>query len=92
MSEQVATAGSGKVCGQKQSKRILITSVNGLLGHSLFELMRNDHITIHSNGEDTPHRFLGTLNASPAGGMVNVSPSDTIKLLDSQAKPKTFAK
>lgn len=38
-----------KVCELKTNKRILITNVNGLLGHSLFESMRNDHITIYSN-------------------------------------------
>lgn len=35
-----------KVCTIEENKRILITNVNGLLGHSLFESMRNDHITI----------------------------------------------
>lgn len=35
-----------KVCNLQENKRILITNVNGLLGHSLFESMRNDHITI----------------------------------------------
>jgi hypothetical protein len=36
-----------KVCDLKENKRILITSINGLLGHSLFETMRNDHVTIN---------------------------------------------
>lgn len=35
-----------KVCDLETNKRILITNVNGLLGHSLFESMRNDHIAI----------------------------------------------
>lgn len=90
MSKGTETA--SKVADYKESKRILITNVNGLLGHSLFETMRNDHITIHSNGEKTPHRFLGTFNNSSAGGIVNPSPSDSIKLLDSKSKPKTFTK
>lgn len=80
------------VCSLKQNKRIFISNVNGLLGHSLFELMRNDHIAIKSEGQQTAHRFLGTLNSVPAGGMVTPSPSDTIKIVDSQAKPKTFVK
>lgn len=44
------TAGT-KVCDMKVNKRILITNINGTLGHSLFELMRNDHIAVHSNGK-----------------------------------------
>ena len=90
--EQPATDKPTKVCDLKENKRILITNVNGLLGHSLFELMRNDHIAIHSGGTETAHRFLGTLNTSPAGGMVNAAPSDAIKILDAQAKPNTFIK
>ena len=78
-----------KVCELKTNKRILITNVNGLLGHSLFESMRNDHITIYSNENEQPHRFIGTLNASNCG---TPSPSETIKILDSKAKPKTFIK
>lgn len=85
--KEVTTA--SKVCGLKTNKRILITNVNGLLGHSLFESMRNDHITIYSNENETPHRFIGTLNASNTG---TPAPSETIKMLDSKAKPKTFVK
>ena len=77
-----------KVCNVEENKRILITNVNGLLGHSLFESMRNDHITITQEGKQ-PHRFLGTMNGSNAG---TPSPSETIKLLDSKAKKKTFIK
>lgn len=91
MSDQPATDKPTKVSDLKETKRILITSVNGLLGHSLFELMRNDHIAMTA-GADTAHRFLGTFNSSPTGGIVNASPSDAIKLLDSAAKPKTFEK
>lgn len=89
--EQPATDKPAKVSELKENKRILITSVNGLLGHSLFEFMRNDH-TAMTAGTDTAHRFLGTFNSSPTGGMVNASPSDAIKLLDSAGKPKTFEK
>jgi hypothetical protein len=80
-----------KVCDLKENKRILITSINGLLGHSLFETMRNDHLTI--NSENQPHRFLGTLNPNPAGGMLTPPPSETaVKIVDSKLKPKTFIK
>jgi hypothetical protein len=54
--------------------------------------MRNDHITIHLEKDQKSHRFLGTLNQSHGGGMVTPSPSDTIKILDSASKPKTFGK
>lgn len=66
--------------------------MNGLLGHSLFERMRNDHIAIHSEGEESAHRFLGTLNATPTGGMLNACPSEAIKVLEPSKKPKTFCK
>jgi hypothetical protein len=73
----------------KKNKRILITNINGLLGHSLFETMRNDHMTIDTSS--TPHRFLGTLNPNPCGGMITPPPSETaVKIIDSKQKPKTF--
>ena len=81
-----------KTCDQEQNQRILITNVNGLLGHSLFEFMRSDHITIKSEDGRQPHRFLGTLNTCYPGGMVTPPPSDTIKILDSKNKVNTFNK
>ena len=90
--EQVATDKNTRVCDLKENKRILITNVNGLLGHSLFERMRNDHIAIHSEGEESAHRFLGTLNTNPTGGMLNACPSAAIKVLEPAKKPKTFCK
>lgn len=55
--------------------------------------MRNDHMLIDSEkSEQAPHRFIGTLNNTPAGGLVNPCPSESIKIIDSKAKPKTFAK
>ena len=55
--------------------------------------MRNDHLLIDCEKADqAPHRFVGTLNNTPAGGLVNPSPSESIKILDSKSKPKTFAK
>jgi hypothetical protein len=38
-----------------------------------------------------PHRFIGTVNHSNAGGMVTPTPSESIKVID-LAKPKTFTK
>lgn len=90
--QKISMAEDSKICNFAENKRILITNVNGLLGHQLFEQMRNDHITIHKNDGSVPHRFLGTLNDSVSGGMVTPCPSDTIKILDHKSKPKTFAK
>jgi nucleoside-diphosphate-sugar epimerase len=53
--------------------------------------MRNDHIAIHLD-DKKPHRFVGTLNTSNAGGIVTPAPSDSIKIINSAEKPKTFAK
>ena len=82
-----------KVCDLQESKRILITNINGLLGYSLFQSLRNDYKLAQdsSNGQQ-PHRFLGTVNTVPAAGIINPSPSDQIKVLDAAAKPKTFVK
>lgn len=67
----------------------MITGVNSLIGHSLFEEMRNDHIAIHSG--EKPHRFLGTKSASKSRENIQV-PSDSITVLDLKAKPKSFQK
>jgi len=87
----VETVDIAKVCEMNESKRIVITNCNSLLGYNLFENMRNDHIAIN-NPELTPHRFLGTLNNTACNGTVNACPSDSIKVLNSTEKPKTFTK
>ena len=82
-----------KVCDLQESKRILVTNINGLLGYSLFQSLRNDYKLVQdSANEQQPHRFLGTVNTVPAAGIINPSPSDQIKVLDAAAKPKTFVK
>jgi hypothetical protein len=92
-SETDAKQTFNKVCDLKQSKRILITNINGLLGYSLFQSLRNDYKLMQdsANGQQ-PHRFLGTVNPTPAAGIINPSPSDQVKVLDGSAKPKTFVK
>tara|TARA_B110000285_G_C14701280_1_gene413550 strand:+ start:87 stop:578 length:492 start_codon:yes stop_codon:yes gene_type:complete len=79
-----------KICDMPENKRILITSINGLLGHSLFELMRNDHVCIEDESKQ-PHRFLGTVNPNQAAGMTTPVPSETVKIIET-AKPKNFVK
>lgn len=69
-----------------RSHRIFINSVNSLIGHSLFEELRNDHIAIHSG--ETPNKFFGTLNENE---QVSV-PSASIKILNSKTKPRSFRK
>ena len=41
-------------------KRILLTGCNSLVGHQLFQQMRNDDIMIKTGGK--AHEFLGTLH------------------------------
>jgi len=67
----------------------MITGVNSLIGHSLFEEMRNDHIAIHSG--EKPHRFLGTRSDSSRSDHIQI-PSSSITVLDLKAKPKSFQK
>jgi hypothetical protein len=42
--------------------RYLITGANSLLGHSLFEELRNDHIAIQADSTEEEHKFCVTLN------------------------------
>jgi hypothetical protein len=58
--------------------RILITGCNSLVGHSLFQDLRNDDVMI--NTVKKPHEFLGTLVKRDAN-FVPV-PSETIICLD----------
>jgi hypothetical protein len=45
-----------------KSKRYFISGVNSLLGHSLFEELRNDHIAIHTGA--VPNKFVATINTN----------------------------
>ena len=73
---------------KKDRKRILVTGVNSLVGHSLFEQMRNDHLHIHSTKK--PHKFSGSLIQGDKDTVP--SPSTSIKTLDFKKKPKTFGR
>ena len=88
----IETASKGDISGifgtLGRGNRIFISGVNSLLGHSLFEELRNDHIAIHTG--DTPHKFFGTLNAKDFESVPVPSPS--IKILNSRTKPRTFKK
>jgi hypothetical protein len=68
--------------------RIFISGVNSLIGHSIFEELRNDHIAIHTG--EIPHKFLGTVNYSELDTVP--VPSSSIKVLNSKSKPRTFRK
>jgi hypothetical protein len=72
----------------KDRKRIMITGVNSLVGHSLFEQMRNDHLHIHSGKK--PHKFAGSLIQADKDTVP--VPSSSIKTLDFKKKPKSFGR
>ncbi len=72
-------------------KRILLTGCNSLLGHQLFQQMRNDDVLIKSGTEEKPHQFLGTL-VKRDEGIVPAPSASAITLLDMIGKPKTFTK
>ena len=63
--------------------RIFISNVNSILGHSLFEELRNDHIAIHSG--EPAHRFYGTVNQRDleAGVQIPGSQEGQIKIINS---------
>ncbi len=71
-----------------KGQRVFISGVNSLVGHSLFEELRNDHIAIHTG--ETPHKFFGTVNAREAESVP--VPSGSIKILNCKSKPRTFRK
>jgi hypothetical protein len=69
-------------------RRVFISGANSLVGHSLFESMRNDHLAIHSG--EKPHKFTGTIIRRDE--TTTPIPSDSIEILDIKKKPRTFAK
>ena len=62
--------------------------MNSLIGHALFEQMRNDHEAVR-NGKKC-NKFSGTLIKKDAASVP--SPNEQIKIVDGQRKPKTFGK
>ena len=72
----------------RERKRIFISGVNSLVGHAIFESMRNDHMALR-NGKKS-NKFSGTLIQRDAANVP--SPNEQIKIIDSQRKPKTFGK
>ena len=80
--------GRRKTQAKDPCKRILITGVNSLVGHGLFEQMRNDHLVV--NSPQRPDKFTGTLIRRDAETVP--VPNASIKVLDGSKKPRTFAK
>lgn len=66
----------------------MLTGCNSLVGHSLFQQMRNDDIMIKTGGK--AHEFLGTLVQRDAE--LVPTPSDSIMLINMKTHPKTFTK
>jgi len=88
----VVTDSTAEVSSRNQDrKRIMLTGCNSLVGHQLFQQMRNDDLMIKLGGKDKPHEFLGTLVKRDEGVVPN--PSDqAINIIDMLKKPKTFTK
>ena len=72
----------------KQRKRIFISGVNSLIGHAVFEQMRNDHMALRTGKKY--NKFSGTIISKDAESVP--CPNDQIKILDAQRKPKNFGK
>jgi hypothetical protein len=84
-------SGVGGAASQKQKgKRIFISSANSLLGHSLFDELRNDHIAIQRDATEESHKFFASLNPKEAATVP--LPSSTIRVLNHRTKPKMFKK
>ena len=48
----------------KERKRIFISGINSVIGHALFEQMRNDHMALRTGKKS--HKFSGTIIARDA--------------------------
>ena len=75
---------------KKPAMRVFISGANSLLGHSLFEELRNDHIAIQPDSKEEEHKFYVTLNQRDAGSLA--LPSKSMKVLNPRTKPKNFKK
>lgn len=69
-------------------QRIFISGVNSLIGHALFEQMRNDHEAVRDGKKS--NKFAGTLIKKDSATVP--PPNEQIKIVDGQRKPKTFGK
>lgn len=76
------------IINKPNRKRVFISGVNSLVGHALFEQMRNDHECLRTNKKC--NKFSGTMIRKDADTVP--SPNEQIKIVDSQRKPKKFGK
>ncbi len=76
---------------KKPSLRYFLSGANSLLGHSLFEELRNDHIAIQADSQEEAHRFYVTVNQKDANSIALPS-ATAMKVLNSRTKPRTFKK
>lgn len=79
-----------KINGKKPAMRVFLSGANSLLGHSVFEELRNDHIAIQNDSQEEEHRFYVTVNQKDVNTIA--LPSTSMKILNSRSKPKTFKK
>lgn len=73
---------------ERERKQIFLTGCNSLVGHSLFQQMRNDDVMIKTGGK--PHQFIGTLVQADA--QLVPAPNSSIILLNAKKQPKSFTK
>lgn len=76
--------------GKNQAKRIFISGANSLLGHALFDQLRNDHLVILNQTEEEEHKFYVTANQKDINTMA--MPSQSMRVLHPKQKPKNFKK
>lgn len=88
MGQTPMRTGSIAIPKPKQRKRIFISGVNSLIGHALFEQMRNDHMALRTGKKS--NKFSGTIISKDSETVP--PPNDQIKILDAQRKPKNFGK
>lgn len=68
-----------------------MNGINSLVGHTIFEEIRNDNISVNLN--EAPNLFFSSINhyLLPTNA-VPESPLGTIKILDFVSKPKAYKK
>lgn len=76
---------------KKAGLRVFLSGANSLLGHALFDELRNDHIAIQPDAEEMEHKFFVSLNQRDAQSIPVPSPP-TMRVVNFRTKPKMFKK
>lgn len=67
-----------------------MNGINSLIGHSIFEELRNDHLAIHTG--EPANIFYATVNRHQLGDEELSLHTESIKYLDFHRKPRAFKK